>query len=182
MAFNINEIRAQLQGGGARPSLFQVRIQNPVNPTADVKLPFLCQAASIPGSILGVVEVPYFGRKIKLAGDRIFQEWAVTIINDEDFLIRNAMEEWSGAINKHRANVRTAGAPIDYKSTGQVIQYSKAGVPIREYTVDGIWPQDITPIELDWNATDTLELFQVTFQMDLWEVSGGVTGNAGGAS
>lgn len=182
MAFNINEIRAQLQGGGARPSLFQVRIQNPVNPVADVKLPFLCQAASIPGSILGVVEVPYFGRKIKLAGDRIFQEWAVTIINDEDFLIRNAMEEWSGAINKHRANVRTAGAPIDYKSTGQVIQYSKAGVPIREYTVDGIWPQDITPIELDWNATDTLELFQVTFQMDLWEVSGGVTGNAGGAS
>lgn len=182
MAFNINEIRSQLTSGGARPSLFQVRIQNPANSAGDIKVPFMVQTAQIPGSSLGTIEVPYFGRKIKLAGDRTFAEWTVTIINDEDFLIRNAMEQWSNNLNKFLGNTRVYSSPLQYKSTAQVIQYSKTGVPIREYTFNGLYPQDITPIELDWNATDTLELFQVTFQYDWWEVSGGSTGNAGGAT
>jgi hypothetical protein len=94
MAFNVNELRSQLTLGGAKPTLFQVQLANPVNSAGDLKLPFMCKAASLPASTLGTVSVPYFGRTIKLAGDRTFEEWEVTIINDEDFLVKNAIEEW----------------------------------------------------------------------------------------
>jgi hypothetical protein len=182
MAFNVNEIRSQLTLGGARSTLFQVTLQNPGNGVADIKLPFMVKAAQIPSSDLGVIEVPYFGRKIRLAGDRTFGDWTVTVINDEDFLIRNAMEEWSNKINSLRGNLRTFGAanPSLYKANAQVVQYSKTGVPIRTYTFNGIFPQAISSIDLSWEATDQIEEFTVTFQYDWWEVSG-VTGNAGGA-
>ena len=103
-------------------------------------------------------------------------------MNDEDFLIRNAMEEWMQTINSHLGNVRGFGsaADLEYKSSAQVIQYSKTGVPIREYTFNGIFPVNITEMEVDWNATDIIQEFQVTFQYDWWEISGGSTGNAGG--
>ena len=80
MAFNINEIKSQLALGGARPSLFQVTLTNPVNAAADLKFPFMCRAAQMPASTLGTIEVPYFGRKVKIAGDRTFAEWTVTLI------------------------------------------------------------------------------------------------------
>ena len=183
MAFDINEIRSQLTLGGARNSLFQVVIQNPVNGVADIKVPFMVKAAQIPASTLGLIEVPYFGRKIKLAGDRSFGDWTVTVINDEDFLVRNAMEQWSNYIQSFQTNLRIFGSasPSAYKAQAQVTQFSKTGVPIRTYTFNGIYPSEIAPIELDWNSTDTIEEFTVTFQYDWWEVSGGVTGNAGGA-
>ena len=182
MAFNINEMRSQLTLGGARPTLFQVNISNPANSAGDLKSPFLIRASQVPASTLGFIEVPYFGRKVKIAGDRTFAEWNVTVINDEDFLIRNSMEEWMNTINSHLGNVRGFGSASDlsYKSTAQVIQYSKTVVPIREYSFNGIFPVNITEMEVDWNATDVLQEFQVTFQYDWWEVTGGSTGNAGG--
>src|SRR6056300_1965195 len=142
MAFNINEIKSQLTFGGAKASLFQVQITNPINGIADLKTPFMVQAAQLPESTLGTIEVPYFGRKVKLAGDRTFAEWTVTIINDEDFLIRNAMENWMAAINSHQGNVRqlASAAASEYKSQAQIIQYSKTGVPLREYTFNGLFP------------------------------------------
>ena len=183
MAFNVNEIRSQLTLGGARNSLFQVTIQNPANGVADIKVPFMVKAASIPASTLGMIEVPYFGRKIKLAGDRTFADWTVTIINDEDFLIRNAMEQWSNQIQSYQTNLRQFGsaAPSAYKAQAQVTQFSKTGVPIRTYTFNGLFPTEIGNIEMDWNSTDAIEEFTVTFQYDWWEVTGGVTGNGGGA-
>lgn len=183
MAFNVNEIRSQLTLGGARGSLFQVTLTNPANGAGDVKLPFMVRATSIPESTLGVIEVPYFGRKVKLAGDRTFGTWQVQIINDEDFLVRNAMEQWSNQINTMQGNVRAFGAasPLLYKSDATVVQYSKTGLPIREYSFRGIFPTEISTIDLDWNATDTIEEFSVTFAYDWWEVSGGITGDAGGA-
>lgn len=183
MAFNINDIRSQLTLGGARGSLFQVTISNPANPVADFKTPFMVRATQIPASTLGVIEVPYFGRKVRLAGDRAFGDWSVVVMNDEDFLVRNAMEEWSNQINTLQGNLRGFGAasPLLYKSTATVTQYSKTGVPIRTYTFNGIFPVEISPIELDWNATDSIEEFQITFGYDWWEVTGGITGDAGGA-
>ena len=178
MAFNINEIRSQLVYGGARQNLFQVRINNPANASGDLKTPFMVQAAQIPESQLGVIPVFYFGRQMKLAGDRTFGDWTVTIINDEDFLIRNAMEEWSNRINRLERNVREINR---YKSNATVIQYSKDGSPIREYKFYGIFPSVISPIEMDWANTDQIELFQVTFSYDYWTVSGGTTDRAGGA-
>jgi hypothetical protein len=177
MAFNINEMRSQLVYGGARQNLFQVRIDNPANNSANFKTPFMVQAAQIPESQLGVIPVFYFGRQMKLAGDRTFGDWTVNVINDEDFLVRNAMEEWSNRINRLERNVRD----IDrYKTNATVIQYGKDGTKIREYKFNGIFPSVISPIELDWGTTDQIETFQVTFSYDYWTVSGGTTGDAGG--
>ena len=182
MAFNINEIRSQLTLGGARPTLFQCNITNPANSAGDLKTPFMVRASQDPAATLGFIEVPYFGRKTKIAGDRTFAEWTVTVINDEDFLIRNAMEEWMQNINSHVGNVRGFGSASDlsYKSQGQITQFSKTGVPIREYTFNGLFPINITEMDVAWDATDVLQEFQVTFQYDWWEVTGGSTGNAGG--
>ena len=180
MAFNIQEIRSQLVLGGARASLFQVQIANPANGAGDIKVPFMVKAAAIPASTLGSIEVPYFGRKIKVAGDRTFAEWTVTIINDEDFLVRNAMEQWMNSINSHAGNIREFGSasPLLYKSNAQITQFSKTGVPIREYTFNGMFPTEVSAIEMAWETTDAIEEFTVTFQYDFWEVSGGVTGNS----
>lgn len=178
---NINDIRSYLELGGARSTLFQVQIFNNINTQGNFKVPFLCKAAQIPASTLGTIEVPYYGRKIKLAGDRTFEPWTVTIINDEDFVIRNAMEEWSNQINTHLSNLRATGSssPNEYKSNALVTQFSKTGDSLRTYTFNGIYPESVSSIDLDWAATDTIEEFQVTFQYDWWEVDG-ATGNAGG--
>ena len=182
MAFNINEIKSQMLFDGARPALFQVTIQNPANSVADFKVPFMCEATGIPQAELGMIQIPYFGRMIKLAGDRTYADWNVTIINDEDFLIRNAMEEWSNKINTFQGNIRSFGSasPLLYKSQAQVVQYSKTGVPIRTYQYNGIYPTLISDIPLSWASQNEIERFQVTFAVDYWEVSGGITGNAGG--
>ena len=181
MAFNVNEFSGALTSGGARSSLFQVQITNPINGVADVQVPFLCKAVQIPAATLGVVEVPYFGRTIKVAGNRTFAEWAPTIINDEDFAIRNAMEQWSNSINSFQGNLRTTGgsAPALYKADAQVIQYSQTGDVLREYNFGGIFPTEVSTIDLAWE-TEGIQEYTVTFQYDYWEVSGGTTGNAGG--
>ena len=170
MAFNINEFKSQLVGGGARASLFQVQILNPVDATADFKVPFMAKAAGIPASNLGSFVAPYFGRQVKYAGDRTFEDWTVTIINDEDFLVRNAMEAWSDAINSHDSNTRAL--PSDYKSNGIITQYSKNGDPIRTYVFEGMYPITISEIAMGWETNDAIEEFQVTFQYDFWRVEG----------
>ena len=182
MAFNVNEIKSQLILGGARNNLFQVTIQNPANSVADIRVPFMVRATSIPDAVVGVMEVPYFGRRIKLAGDRKYTNWSVTIINDEDYLIRNAMEEWSNRIQSFEGNVRAFGSasPLLYKAQAQVVHYSKTGVPIRTYQFNGIFPVDISAMGMDWAQQDQIQEFSVTFAYDFWQVSGGITGNAGG--
>ena len=181
MAFSINEIKSQLTFGGAKASLFQVGITNPINGAGDLKTPFMVQAAQIPEATIGTIEIPYFGRKVKVAGDRTFAEWTVTIINDEDFLIRNAMENWMASINSHEGNVTQAGtaSASEYKAQAQITQYSKTGAPLRTYNFNGLFPTNIAAIGMDWNTTDDIERFDVTFQYDWWNVSGGVTGDGG---
>ena len=141
----------------------------------------MCRAAQMPASTLGTIEVPYFGRKVKIAGDRTFAEWTVTLIQDEDMTIRNSMEQWSNSINSHLGNLRSfsTASPTLYKANASVTHFGKTGLPLRTYTFNGLFPTEVSPIDLDWNTTDTLEEFTVTFQYDYWEV-GGITGNAGG--
>lgn len=183
MAFNINDIRAQLTFGGARPSLFQVIISNPINSVADLKVPFLCKAAQMPASTLGLIEVPYFGRKLRMAGDRQFAPWTVTIINDEDFLVRNAMETWNNSINLYQQNITAlgSGAPGLYKSQATITQFGKAGELLRTYQFNGLYPESVSAIDVAWASVDEIEEFQVTFQYDTFEVLNSVTGNAGGS-
>ena len=180
MAFNVSDFRGQLEFGGARSSLFEVNVFNPVNPIGDLKTPFMARAAQLPGATIGTVPISYFGRQIKVAGNRTFDAWTVTIMNDEDFLIRNAIEEWNNQINTFEGNVRTTGDnPSSYKSTATVKQFSKSGEVLRIYEFDGIWCSDIAPIDLSWD-TEGIQEYAVTFQYDYWRVQGGSTGSAGG--
>jgi len=111
----------------------------------------------------------------------VFEDWTVTVMNDEDFLVRNALEEWMANINSHVGNVRQTGssAPSEYKSKAILQQYNKKGDVIREYTFDGLFPTNLGPIDLNWETTDTIQEFEVTFAYDWWEISGGNTGAAG---
>lgn len=177
MAFNINEIKSQLKFGVARQNLFKVDIQNPANSSGDRKTSFMVEASQIPAATIGTIQVPYFGRQLKLAGDRTFAPWSVQVINDEDFLIRNAMEEWSNRINRLQANVRDIN---NYKSQAQVTQYGKDGTEIRVYEFVGIFPIDVAAIDLAWAQNDSYESFQVTFEYDYWRVISNRTGDAGG--
>lgn len=170
MSFNINQFKSELVGGGARPTLFQIQITNPIDPAADLKLPFMAKTAALPGSSIGSMIVPYFGRQVKYAGDRVFEDWTVTVINDEDFLVRNALEAWSNAINSHDSNTRAL--PQNYKSNGLITQYSKNGSALRTYIFEGMFPINIDSIPVSWEATDQIEEFSVTFQYDLWRVEG----------
>ena len=167
MAFDINQFRSQLTGGGARPSLFEVQITNPIAPFADYKGSFLIKAASLPTWQVGQYEVPYMGRKLKYGGDRTYEDWTVTVINDEDFDIRRAFEEWNASINSPVENSRLY--PNQYKSNAQVTQLGKDKTPLRTYTFDGIFPTNISAIDLNWETTDAIEEFTVTFAYDWFE-------------
>jgi hypothetical protein len=174
MAFNVNQFRSQLTGDGARPNLFEVSLPFPAFSApgnAQTKTTFMCKTAQLPGSTLGVVPVQYFGRELKFVGNRTFADWTVTIINDEDFAVRNAFERWMNGINSHNLNVRNpiAGTPLGYSVDGQVTQFGKAGNTIKKYNFVGMFPTDITPIDVDWGSNDTIEEFSVTLTYQFWE-------------
>lgn len=156
--FNISSFTSRFQEG-ARPNLFEVRITD-----ISDEFQFLGKGTSLPGSTLGVIEVPYYGRAIKLAGNRTFAEWSVTILNDENFGIRTALEEKMALINGHQSNTSEGTIQLDdYSFRGEVIQYARSGDPIVTYTFENMFPTDISPIELDWGSNDMIEEYTVTF-------------------
>jgi len=181
MAFNISEFKSNgLVWGGARATLFDVAFSAPpsigIPPTALEKAKYTCKAAELPSSKLGTIEVPYFGRKTKIAGDRTFDDWQVTMYNDEDFATRAMFEAWSNAINRHVSNVRdtsimsesSQGGLPSYKADLNVAQYGKDGTLLRAYVLYGAFPADIGAIALDWESTNQVETFPVTFAYDYW--------------
>ena len=184
MPLSITEIQAALALGGARPTLFSVTLTPPaggvgLSSAAIVETPFLIHAASLPESALGTIRVPYYGRNIKLAGDRTFAPWTVSVLNDEDFLIRNFLEIWSETMNSLQGNLLefASSSPELYKSSALITQYSKTGLPIRNYTFNGLWPSIIAPIAVDWSTTDQIESFNCTFEYDYWTQSS-ITGTS----
>ena len=172
-SFNVQEFRAQMAYDGARPNLFNCELPflGNILGTAAIKYNFMCRTAQLPGSTVNQVPVNYFGRELKFAGNRTFTEWTVTIINDEDFVIRNAFELWMSRLNSHVANLRASNyvSPAQYQQDGFVTQFGKAGDVIKAYKFVGMFPIDITPIELDWGANDTIEEYAVTFAYQWWE-------------
>lgn len=174
--FGINDFKSNFTYGGVRPTLFEIQILNPIQPLSDLKIPMMAKAASLPASTTGSYEVPYMGRKVKYGGDRVFEDWTVTFINDEDFQIRNAMESWSNSINTHVSNQRAL--PQAYKSDAQATQFGKDGKTLAVYKFQGLFPVNIEAIQLAWEQTDTIEEFSVTFQYDVWVKSGGITGRS----
>ena len=186
---SIVDFRSRMKGGGARSNLFEVQMTFPDFATANTEtlndIPFLVKAAEIPASNIGNIPVPFRGRVLPIAGDRTFDPWTVTIINDTNFRLRDVMERWSDGIN----DIQTAqGAtnPEDYQTTATVLQLSRGPVKglnrkvtsgedipvLREYDFIGIYPNVVSSIPLDHGATDTIEEFQVTFNYLYYEVRG----------
>lgn len=171
MAFNINQFKSRgLTKGGVRPSLFQVQINPNIGEdsiTLD-KFMFTCRASEVPAATIESVNVPYFGRQVKLAGDRTFADWSVTVMNDEDYLVRNMFEDWSNQINQFVGNVKLLPANT-YKNTDALVtQFSKDGSVIRAYNFVGIFPVSVSNMALDWDNTNTIQTFDVTFAYDYW--------------
>jgi hypothetical protein len=138
----------------------------------------MARAAQIPGDTVNQVPVYFMGRELKFAGNRTFPEWTVTIYNDEDFKIRDAMERWLSAINSHYGNLRLPAAlsPQQYQVNASVWHLGKTGNIIKTYSLVGLFPIDVSPIDLDWGANDTIEEFSVTFAYQWWEsTAAGVT-------
>jgi hypothetical protein len=181
MAFDINTFKTQLKWGGARASLFQVQITNPADGIADLDVPFHVKASSLPAATITKLELHYMGRSIPVAGNRTFEPWQVTIYNDEDFKIRNAIETWSNMINGFETNVRKfPGSDISlYKSTALITQFSQTGDMLRTYKMVGVFPTSIGAITTDWE-NDTIQTFDVQFEYDYWVIDQSVTGDAGG--
>ena len=162
MPFNITDFKGNFPFDGARPNLFEVNI-----PVFDQKLTFTAKTAQLPGSTVGTIEVPYFGRTIKMAGNRTFPEWTITVINDEDFVVRNQLEEWMARINGHESNLAEAFYS-QYAFDAEVYQYGKQGNIIKTYTFIDMFPADIYPIDVSWDANDAIEEYAVTFQYQYW--------------
>ena len=194
---SITNFRDRLVGGGARSNMFEVNIELPtkVNGLNDFKndIRFMVKAAEIPASNIGNIPVPFRGRVLPVAGDRTFDPWTVTIINDSKFNIRDAMEQWSNLINDLRFDVGDIN-PADYQTKAEVYQLSRQGsssgrsndggdkiTVLRQYNFEGIYPNAVSSIPLDYGATDQIEEFQVTFNYLFWTVEGGLPRTAKGA-
>lgn len=168
MAFSVTDFISKAQDG-ARPTLFVATINWPASVAAfgaAERAPFLIKATSIPEMTLGVIEVPFMGRTVKVAGDRTFSEWNTTIINDDQFIVRSGIENWNNAINGLKSNAPSVPTPLEYRTTAQVIQFTSRGVPVRTYNFENIWPQTVGSIDLSWESTDTIEEFEVTWAYD----------------
>ena len=191
---SIVDFKQKLTGGGARSNLFEVEIEYPteINVTTGAEGPkefgkFMIKAAEIPASNLGNIPVPFRGRVLPIAGDRTFDPWTVTIINDTNFKIRDAMEQWSNSINDLQTSQGIID-PADYQTNAKVKQLSRKGGNdpgkidvLREYRFEGIYPNVVSEIALDYGATDQIEEFQVTFNYLFYSVTDGVTvGYSGG--
>ena len=174
MPFNISAFKSNgLVYGGARPSLFQVFMTPPAGIGIDTvsadKFRFVCKTAELPESTISQIEVPYFGRRIKVAGERAFADWSVSVLNDEDFSVRAMFELWSNALNRHVSNVRDPALSAEqYKTDLDILQYSKDGAIIRSYQLVGAFPTTIGSIGLNWESANAIEEFSVTFAYDYW--------------
>jgi hypothetical protein len=130
----------------------------------------LINAASLPGFYVQPVVVPYFGAQIKFSGERVFQDWQVQVMNDEDFAVRAVLEKWSNLMNALISNrMDPAFYATGYKASAEVIQYGKDGRKLRSYRFLGLWPNTVEQIQLDWSAIGQVEYFPVSFSLDYFE-------------
>ena len=179
----ISDFKSKLTGGGARPNLFEVELAfpNAVAIENDVlqKARFLVKAAALPSSTVAPIEIPFRGRILKIAGDRTFETWTITVLNDTDFVIRSAFEKWMNAINK-LDDATGLQSPASYQSDPKVHQLDRDGGVLRSYQFHDVWPSNISAIDMNYETTDTLEEFTVEMQVHYWEAIKGTSDSAGG--
>ena len=174
---NITTFKNELTGGGARANLFRVQGTFPaasvaaagLNPANQIQ--FLCRAASLPKIELGVVPVAFQGRLLKLAGDRSFSKWSITVYNDNNFGLRNAFEKWSDVINRVESNVSRNGL-AEYAQTWSVTQLSRDGKDLKTYKFVDCWPSSVSDIPLSFDQQTTIEQFVVDREFQYYEMQG----------
>lgn len=184
----ITDFKSRLVGGGARPNLFECVLNFPdgLNVTPDADFRFMIKAAQIPGSTISTIPVPFRGRTLKIAGDRTFDPWTITVINDTNYKIRNAFEKWMNFMNRHDDNAGVI-TPAAYQREMMVYQLGRGNVNdggasgatlpstasqmpvLKTYKFYGCWPSDITPMELSYDSSDTIQEFSVTLQYQWWD-------------
>ena len=192
----IEDFKSKLIGGAARPNLFEVELQFPsFVDDGDIKGSeaaaagrVMVKAANLPASNINVIEVPFRGRNLKIAGDRTFDVWTITVINDIDFGIRNAFERWMNGINKHD-NASGYINPRQYQTDARVHQLgrntlasTKAASPkgiaiqssektpvLKSYVFHGVFPTSVGAIEVSYDNSDTIEEFTVDLQVQWWD-------------
>ena len=178
----ISNFKSKLTGGGARANLFEVVLTFPdvAQPDSAVleKARFLVKGANLPASNVAQIEVPFRGRVLKIAGDRTFDSWTVTVINDTDFAIRSAFERWMNTINRLSDNTGLTN-PADYQADAYVYQLDRDGSTLRSYRFFDTFPTQVGPIELSYDAQGIQE-FTVELQVQYWEAIKGTGPNAGG--
>ncbi len=181
----ITDFKSKLTGGGARPNLFEVELAFPeeIEIANDVKdkSRFLVKAAALPASNITPIDINFRGRILKIAGDRTFDTWTVTVINDTDFAIRSAFEKWMNQINK-LSDATGAQDPAEYQEDAFVHQLDRDGSTLRTYKFFDVFPTNISQVDLSYETIDTLEEFTVELQVLYWESIKGVGANAGGES
>lgn len=170
---NIAGFRSTLKTGLVRPNTFRVDLTFPAYVTNGIEASelgqFHCKSASLPESIVAPVPVFYQGRSINVAGEREFQPWSIAVYN-EDFKIRDAFEKWMHGINNLQDNTGIV-APAQYQSDLFVNQLNRAGEVMKTYRLMNAMPIQISPIQLDFEANNQVEIFEVTFVYDYYESS-----------
>jgi hypothetical protein len=178
----ISNFKSKLTGGGARSNLFEVVLTFPdtAQPDSAVleKARFLVKAANLPASNVSPIEVPFRGRILKIAGDRTFDSWTVTVINDTDFSIRSAFEKWQNTINRLSDNTGLVN-PADYQADAYIYQLDRDGSTLRSYRFYDTFPTQVGQIELAYDQPGIQE-FTVELQVQYWEAIKGTGPNAGG--
>ena len=194
----ISQFKSRLAGGGARPNLFEVELTLDGEglgfslPGYDAtQMAFLCKAANLPAQNIASIDVPFRGRIFKVAGDRTIDTWTITIINDEDFRLRRAMEFWTEQIASLDTNLG-ATSPNAYMAAAKVYQLGRgkearstnnsgsSNSVLAEYEFVDIFPTEVSAIDLSYDSSDTIEEFTVTFQVQSIRILKG-TGAAGSA-
>jgi hypothetical protein len=178
----ITDFKSKLTGGGARSNLFEVVISFPSAAPADTnvldKSRFLIKAVALPDSIINPLSVAFRGRTLKLAGDRTFATWTITVLNDTDFIIRSAFENWMNTINRVSDNTGVTDS-AEYTADAFVYQLDRDGSTLRAYHFYDLFPTNISAIQLDY-GTDGIQEFTVEMQVLWWEAIKGDSAKAGG--
>ena len=187
----LSQFKSTLLGGGARPNLFEVELTTlPSGISWDAEVfRYLCKAAALPASNIAQIDVPFRGRIFKVAGDRTFDVWQITVINDEDFKIRTAFEGWMDLISKLDNNMGATN-PSAYMTNATVFQLGRgsqkesrdntgsSNAVLKEYEFIDIFPTAISAIDLSYDTSDAIEEFTVDFQVQTFRVVAGGTPNS----
>lgn len=163
---NITDFKSQLLGGGTRANQFRAYLHFPSYVSAGAlegaRAQFLCKAASLPASTIANVEVQYRGRPVNFAGERTFQPWSVTILNDTSFGLRNAFETWQAGVQRYSATEGKTN-PQDYQVELEIHQLDRNGATLKVYKFSDAYPTNIGDIQLSFDSANQIEEYQVEF-------------------